>query len=192
LHRQLHDSANLGPQGQEVSYTATAEVYQVEPTGQITPTDTSCSDFRDGTSGDLTDLFYGVKNGKINNVAPGVMFYYSEIIAPSESFEIVVQQTNTNGWPPIEIQKIGQVILWDTACSKTKTVTPMFNPDTGTVTIDVEDATSDGFYYLSIKYDPGSLKGTSVSDPIVTYTFVSYLDGVEIIPSWDSVTVNPR
>ena len=184
----------LGPQDQQVSNTAQAEVTQVEPTGQITPTDTSCSDFRDGTSGDLTDLFYGVKNGKINNVAPGVMFYYSEITAPSESFEIVVQQTNTNGWSPIEIQKIGQVILWNNACEKGKTVTPTFDPTTGTVTIAVNGATAGDLCYLSIKYDPASLKGTSVSEPYptVTYTFVSYLDGVEIIPSWDSVTVNPK
>jgi len=141
----------FGPQNQEVSDTATAEVTQVPPTaptGQITPTDTSCSDFRDGTSGDLTDLFYKVKGGEINNVAEGVMFYYSEIKAPSSTFKIEVKQFNNSSvpaWNPIAIQKIGQVILWDTACSKTKTVTPMFNPDNGTVTIDVEDATSGGF-----------------------------------------------
>ena len=190
----------FGPQNQEVFDTATAEVTQVPPTAQITPTDTSCSDFSGGTADDLTDLFYLVnKKGEIGSVAEGVMFYYSEITAPSDNFEIVVQQTNNNLWPPIEIQKIGQVILWTDACAKTKAdLTTTYDPMSGKVTMQV-DGTAAGVqqgdvFILSVKYVPSKLAGTSVSEPhpSVKYTFVSYLDENEIIPSWAGVIANPK
>ena len=40
---------------------------------------------------------YSVKSGKVNNVAPGVMFYYITITAPSASFTINVTQSNDKG-----------------------------------------------------------------------------------------------
>jgi len=60
--------------------------------------------------------------------------------------------------------------------------------------IDVNGARAGELYILSVKYDPGSLKGTQVNEPYPTvrYTFVSYLDETEIIPSWAGVNVNPR
>ena len=41
---------------------------------QLLPTQTTCTQFRDGTAVPETTIFYGVKSGKINNVAPGVLF----------------------------------------------------------------------------------------------------------------------
>lgn len=168
--------------------------------GQIVPTNTNCADFKTGNYVELTDLYYKVdKNGLINNVAEGVFFYYSKITAPAESFTITVPQSDTSTtWPPIQIQDLKQVILWDDTCTKVQTVEPDFDSE-GMVTLDVTGATAGETYYLSVKYDPGSLKGTSVSQtyPEVDYTFETYIgtasiDPVLISQSGDSVKVNPK
>ena len=68
-------------------------------------TGVTCSDFvSNNPSDELTDAQYGVKSGKVNNVAPGVMFYYITITAPSASFTINVTQSNDKGWKPIPVQ----------------------------------------------------------------------------------------
>jgi hypothetical protein len=175
------------------SNQAQATINQVPPSAKITPTNTTCQQFADGTAQDLTDEFYNVQSGKISSVAPGVFFYYSKITAPASSFQIQVQQSNTNGWKPLAIQKVGQVIVWDNNCLKSN-ATATYNGTTGMVTIQVGGATVGAVYYLSVKYDPGSLVGTSVSKPYpaATYTYVTYINGAAIIPSWDSVNVKPK
>src|SRR5262249_43508308 len=52
------------------------------PTGKVAPTETTCQDFTSGTAGDLTQVMYGTKIGRINNTSPGVFFYYSRVTAP--------------------------------------------------------------------------------------------------------------
>ena len=162
-------------------------------TGQIAPTNTTCQMFQDGTAGNLTTLQYGVKSNKINNVAPGVMFYYSKITAPAASFTIQVPQSNTKGWKPIAIQDLGQVILWNANCAKS-TASATYNSTTGAVTLNVTKATAGAVYYVSIKYNTSSLTGQSVSKPYPTvpYTFKTAMNGVEISTSMDSVNVTPK
>ena len=82
------------------SNQAQATINQVPPTGKIAPTNTTCQQFRDGTSGDLLDEWYLVKSNKINSIAPGVFFYYSKITAPASSFTLQVRQSNTRSWRP--------------------------------------------------------------------------------------------
>ena len=61
-------------------------------------TGVTCSDFlSNNPSDELTDATYGIKSGKVNNVAPGVMFYYISITAPSANFTVNVTQTNDAG-----------------------------------------------------------------------------------------------
>jgi hypothetical protein len=65
--------------------------------GRITPTQTTCEMFQDGTAGDLTSVCYGInKQKKINNTAPGVFFYYTKVFAPSADFYVDIVQTNDN------------------------------------------------------------------------------------------------
>jgi hypothetical protein len=178
------------------SNQAQATIVQVASTGQITPTNTSCQQFRDGTAGNLTQELYNIKSNKINSIAPGVFFYYSKITAPASSFTFTVQQSNTSGslnWGPIKIQDLGQVIVWTSDCTKQQPNTATYNASTGTVTINVSGVTAGSVFYVSIKYDPGSLVGKSaVGKPTVQYTFVSYLNGAQIISSWDSVAIKPK
>ena len=171
------------------SNEATATVRKVGATGQIAPTATTCQDFANGTAADLTDEFYGVKANKINNVSPGVFFYYSRIQAPASSFTIRVAQSNTLGW-----KKIGtmQLILWNSNCQKTA-VSGTYDSASGTVTFAASGLTAGAIYYVSIKYDPGSLVGQSTpSNPTNVYTFVTSINGAPINTSTDSVNVKPR
>jgi len=85
----------------------------------------------------------------------------------------------------MDYQKANQVILWKSDCTKLDTVKVTFR--NGEAKLIAEGATSGAMYYLSVKIDPTSLKGTSVSVPYPTvrYTFATWLDGVELITSVD-------
>ncbi len=184
------NTAGKGPQDQPVSNTATATVRQVPATGKITPTATTCQQFANGTNGELTDELYTVKGQKINSIAPGVFFYYSKITAPASAFTIEVKQSNTLNWRLIGTQ---QLILWDANCVKTF-VSGSYNSITGTVTFNASGLTSGTTYYISIKYDPGSLSGQTVGNtkPTSVYTFKTYINGGVVLTSQDSVNVKAK
>ncbi len=134
------------PVGPGVTATATAAVKQT--TGQITPTATTCQQFQSNTALDLNEELYDEKNGMINSVAPGVFFYYSLLTAPSASFTVGVTESKQPStlWPWINIQDLGQVILWDNTCTKVQTVTPTYS--NGQVTLAVTGATAGAPYIL--------------------------------------------
>lgn len=98
----------------------------------------------------------------------------------------------------MEIQKANQPILWNSDCAKLQTVDVTFAED-GHPILAATGTTPDAPYYLSVKYDTASVKGTSVSlpYPTVDYTFITHwwtdpADHVEIITSWDSVALVPK
>ena len=136
----------------------------------------------------LTDLFYGKKGNKINNISPGVFFYYSKITAPASPFTIQVTQSNTLGWKPIGTM---QLILWDANCVKTS-VRGTFNPNTGTVTFNATGLTTGATYYISVKYAPGTLVGQQFGSPTNVYTFLTSINGSAVVSSQDSVNVRPK
>jgi hypothetical protein len=163
----------------------------VPPTGKITPTQTTCEQFRDGTNGDLTDELYTVKGTQINSIAPGVFFYYSKITAPASSFTLEVRQTQTLNWRTIGTM---QVILWDANCIKTSVTGSANN---GTVTFsNVTGLTPAATYFVSIKYDPGTLVGQNVGSgnpkPTNVYSFVTWINGTALFTSPDSINVKPK
>jgi hypothetical protein len=166
------------------------EPFTVVPqTAKITPTQTTCEQFANGTNGDLTDLLYTSKANKIVSVSPGVFFYYSKITAPSSSFTINVTQTIPAGWPAIGTM---QLILWDANCVKTA-VTGTFNSTTGTVTFNATGLTAGATYYVSVKYDPTSLVGQNVAGkPTVTYSFRTLINGTFLFTSLDSLNVRSK
>ena len=127
----------------------------------ITPTATTCEQFAGGTADNLTDLFYGKKGNKINNISPGVFFYYSKITAPASPFTIQVTQSNTLGWKPIGTM---QLILWDANCVKTS-VRGTFNPNTGTVTFNATGLTTGATYYIKGQVRPGHPGRATVRQP---------------------------
>src|SRR5262249_12261882 len=123
--------------------------------GQITPTATTCQNFTGGTAGDLTQLLYGVKSQKINNVAPRVFFYYSKVTAPASSFTIQIVQTNNNATVPLFGIQQGQVRLYNADCSNSSLST--FTTSGGVITITVTGATPGAAFIVGVKYNPGSV-----------------------------------
>jgi hypothetical protein len=170
--------------GTVTSNQAQATVNQVTTTGQITPTNTSCQDFRDGTAGNLTEILYGVKNNKINNVAPGVLFYYSLVTVPAGTHTISVEQTTSPSFTLFGIQK-NQAILWSLNCTKVQ------SNATGTFSVTNNTATT---YIIGIKYAPKTVVGKTKpgGNGQVTYTFTTKIDGAVVPTSPDSLVLKPK
>jgi hypothetical protein len=159
----------------------------VPPTGKITPTQTTCEQFRDGTNGDLTDEFYLARANKIVSIAPGVFFYYSKITAPASSFTIEVKQSQTLNWKTIGTM---QLILWDANCIKTAVTGSSNN---GTVTFNATGLTAGATYYVSVKYDPTTLVGQAVpGKPTNVYSFLTWINGSPVLTSPDAINVKPK
>jgi hypothetical protein len=161
----------------------------------VTPTATTCEMFRDGTSADLTELFYGVKSRKINSVSPGVLFYYSKVSAPASSFTITVGQTKSSGSFPYLAVHQGQAVLYSASCTKLAVKAQISNHN-GTVTYTVTGATAGEAYIAGIKYDPSAVVGTNVNNPpypSVDYGWATSLDpGGAVIGTADALTLKPR
>ncbi|PYT05763.1 MAG: hypothetical protein DMF49_13135, partial [Acidobacteria bacterium] len=163
-------------------------------TTQIAPTGTTCSQFESGTAQDLTQALYTVKANKVNSVAPGVFFYYSQITAPSASFTITVPQSNNHSstpWPPIALQN-GQAILYDSSCNKSPAQgATSYDSATGTVTIQVNGATPGAAMVIGNKYDTTSVVGANGSGkPTVRYTYQTKVDGT--VTASDFIDLVPK
>jgi hypothetical protein len=158
-----------GPQDQPVSATATATIYR--QTAAMLPTQTTCQQYAAGPSAwpPMYDAFtYQVKSNKISSVAPGVIFYYNTITAPSASFTLSVVENNSLTWKPMLIQDLGQAILFDANCNKASGVTVTAGGSPYTVTFTVTGATPGAIYYIGIKYSPQNLIGQAVKSPYPT------------------------
>jgi hypothetical protein len=181
-----------GVRSPEASFT----IEQRRPTALIAPTETSCASFAAGTASELVGgAAYTVKSGSMLSVAPGVFFYYSKVVAPSDSFTVQVPTSIAGPFRPIAVHDLGQVVLWSSACTKTaQQRETTFDPVTGLVTIDVGAATPGEIFYLGVKYAPMELRGQTVSTPFptVTYTYKTLIDGAPIVTSWASLVVAPK
>src|SRR5262249_35928924 len=125
-----------------------------------------------GTASTLSQIQYSTKGNpkSINQVNPGVFFFYDEVVPSSST--ITVTESAINGWTRV-IQAATpystQITLYTTNCVKVTSGT--FNPATGTATI--SGVTAGNTYIVGIKYDPGSLVGYVPPAPTTTYTFTS-------------------
>jgi hypothetical protein len=177
----------------EATDTDDATVELLATTSKIAPTQTTCQQYRDGTAMDYTELFYNVSKGKIGSVAPGVIFFWSTIVAPSADFSLEGHQLNSSGTLKWRDMANLDVFLWDANCDKVQTVTLTKAVD-GHPLLNVTGATPDATYYFSVKYDTSSIAGTAVKNPYptVNYTFQTWLNGTFVITSPDSVAVKPK
>jgi hypothetical protein len=145
-------------------------------TSKITPTQTTCQQFKDGTAGTLSQLDYSVKNGKINQVSPGVFFYWIKVtaVAGSNTFHIVQDTPGaTNTFDNFFAVAAGSKVFNSNcvAVSPAATITQSSlstAPNTTTITFNASSGA--GTYFIGIKYDSGSVKGL----PAPTYDPVSY------------------
>ncbi len=140
---------------------------------QITPTGTTCAQFRDGTAATLDHLNYSVVNGKIkNNVTPGVFFYWVEVTAPAGSNTFTITESITTGNFSTPFLLGGGSNVFDLNCNGvSETITQ--NTTTGTVTVTFNAPTA-GTYIIGLKYDSHSIAGaTAPNPPTVHYNFAT-------------------
>ena len=164
------------------------------PQAQILPTQTTCQQYVAGQGQSLGSVSYGVKSNKINNVAPGVFFYYSFVTVASNGSTLTVPETNLLGWKPIKTLNT-QAFLYTTGCVKLGiTGTESSTGTTDTITYSNVPA---GTYVIGIKYDTSTLVGQSVSKqgghyPTNTYSYITKVNGTDFGGSAASVDVTPK
>ena len=141
---------------------------------KITPTGTTCTQFRDGTAETLSNLNYSVDNGKIKqNVTPGVFFYWVKVTVPAGNNSFTITQTITTGNFTGKFNFASGSNVFNSSCnSQNPTITQ--NTTTGAVTVQWNAATA-GTYIISIKYDSKSIVGLPAPSPTTTvhYNFAT-------------------
>ena len=144
---------------------------------KITPTGTTCNEFKNGTAQDLNSLNYSVKNGVINQVNPGVFFYWVKVTVPAGNnvFTITENITTGNFSTPFALANGGNNVFNLNCNSLSETMTQ--NPTTGTVTVTFNAPTA-GVYIISLKYDSGSVKGATAPSPTTTVHYNFSTTGV--------------
>jgi hypothetical protein len=173
-------------EGTTDSATDDATVTIVSPTGQITPTGTTCEQFSAGTAADLTQVLYTVKGQKINSVAPGVFFYYSAVTVDPGTHTISVSQTTSPNFTLFGVQQ-DQAVLYNSNCVRVQ------NNATGTFTV-TNDTGGPVSYVIGIKYDPNTVVGKTKpgGNGNVTYTFTTSIDGTTVASSPDSLVLKQK
>jgi hypothetical protein len=168
--------------------------------GKIAPTATTCDQYRLGTAADLTQVLYGVKGTKINNVAPGVLFYYTYLSDLSAGPNVIrVDQTEqlTSGGPltPFFGVHQSQVTLYNASdCSASNLRATIGTGSGEAVTINVAGATAGQDLIVGIKYNPSSVTGTTVGTvrPVVHYNFVTALNNNTVQTDPDGLNLQPK
>jgi hypothetical protein len=155
-------------------------------TSQLVPTQTTCATFVAGVASEDT-IFYGVKNGVINNVSPGVLFYYTSVTAPSTgSLTFTITQTNDQpGFPLFGIQSVS---VFNADCSsRTATVSTV----NGVTTITINGVTAGQTFYANIKIDPGTVKNHVPPSPaILHFTYTTKIGATTVTSA--SGTLRPK
>jgi hypothetical protein len=151
--------------------------------GRVLETGTTCETYLDGSALELTEVIYNIsrKDQIINNVAPGVFFYYTTFGAPSENgFTIKVQQENVvpDDYPNFTVQNESNIRLFNGDCSM-PTVSYSFRFTDGQVWIDFNGPnlpSSGDQFILSVKYETNAVVGLPIPDvqlPPVEYPYAS-------------------
>ena len=154
--------------------------------GMLAHTATTCATFMSGAGEDfgeeLGDPKVDVTNNVISNVAPGVFFYYSKIVAPRPDFTVIIDQVlSAPGFPMIPTHQ-EQINLYDQDCNQVGSGTEI---STGVSSIDVHDARIGQVFIISVKYNlKDGLVGTYMDENMgCHYDFRTLIDG--IVVDWD-------
>ena len=137
--------------------------------GQITPTQTTCTQFNAGTAGTLSELNYSIKGGKVSAVNPGVFFYWIKVTAVAGSNTFTVTQAQDDAFPHFFDQASGTAV-YNSGCSKVGTQNITTSGGVTTVTFTAPTA---GTYIIGIKYDSKSIQGFAAPAGDVHYTFAT-------------------
>ena len=164
------DSANTS-----ATATATATVTGVK-CAQITPTNTTCSQFAGGTSATLSELDYTIKNGTINSVAPGVFFYWIAVPASAGSNTFTIHQAiTTANFDSHFFAVAAGSNAFDANCVAIGSTSITQSGADVTVTF---TSASAGTVYLGIKFESTSVKGFAVPSPTTVHYDFTTLDSL--------------
>ncbi len=165
---------------------------------QLTPTGTTCRDFRDDTGADQDAILYDVRNGKISNAVPGVFFYFTEVTIASTvgtADQVAIDQSSSIGaWKEFEIKFVR---VWDPKtppddCAKLFTVDACAGQTDCTF-----DLGSTGTFIVQVQYVSKSIKGSSpitcvsgTPTSVSVYTWTTKVDGAQV--QSDLLDVKPK
>ena len=139
---------------------------------QITPTQTTCSQFNAGTAGTLSEVDYSVKGNKINSVSPGVFFYWVKVQATAGTNTFTITQTITTGNFNTYFFFASGSNAYTSTCGTLRS-SPKITQSGGTVTVQFTAPTA-GTYIIGIKYSTSNVKGATAPNPTtVHYVFAT-------------------
>jgi hypothetical protein len=163
---------NLG-----LSATAITSAEKVFYASQLAPTQTTCQDFIGSTAEDLDTIFYGAKDGLINNASPGVFYYFNGVVAPSRDFNVSIGQDSIPGFALFEVQNDQQLRLYNGDCSTPSNVSLSLSYQGDDLVLSVSGAKKNETYVISVKYDTGSIVGEIAPVSEIGYLFETNVDG---------------
>ena len=119
---------------------------------------------------------YSVKNGLINQLAPGVFFYWLKVTVPAGPANFTITETITTGnfSTPFALANGGNNVFNNNCTSTSNNITQAAN---GTVTVSF-NAPVAGDYFISLKYNTNSLKGVTAPSPGTTVHYDFTTTGV--------------
>src|SRR5262249_11094868 len=154
------------------------------PNSQLAPTQTTIQQFAAGTAPTENTFLYGVKNGVINNISPGVLFYYTKVVAPTSGTLVIdiVQTHDTNGnhssLPFFGVQSVSVFngVTLATLPNGSFTVSSLNNP--ADVTITIFNVTAGQVFYANEKINPSTVVGQTAPNPTtVNFHYGTKLNG---------------
>jgi hypothetical protein len=136
------------------------------PVSQITPTATTCAQFKAGTAGTLSRVDYSVRNGNISQVSPGVFFYWVTVTAAPGMNTFTINQTITTGNFSTFFTVASGSSAFTSTC--TKVSTGISQNSSGTVSVAFNAGTG-GTFIIGIKYSTGAVVGKAAPSPTTVH-----------------------
>jgi len=113
-------------------------------------------------------------------VSPGVFFYYTKVTVQPGSFTLTVNQSNNgpSGWPNFPIQQ-GQAFLYDLNCVRVSDGV-LSSGDTQASFSGTNSSANPATYIIGIKYTPDGVKGLTLGNLQIKYTYKTFLGATEV------------
>src|SRR5262249_47183060 len=126
---------------------------------------------------ELLSINYSLQSGTINQVDPGVWFYWTQVTAKPKAdgtFSVIVDVDITTTTTFNKFWTVQSVSLFNADCTGS-TLTNSFttNAATGETTLNVSGATTEATYIVAVKYSKNGLTGITPPDKTVIHYDVS-------------------
>jgi hypothetical protein len=141
-------------------------------TSQITPTQTTCSQFQSGTAATLGQVQYSVKGKNISQVNPGVFFYWVKVTAVAGSNTFTVNQSITTGNFSTLFTVASGSNAYDQSCASARSVSITQSSNGSVVTVSFNGGTTGGTFFIGIKFSTTNVVGKTAPNPsTVSYQY---------------------